>query len=127
MNSIIIQAVVVVTLALICYSIGVINEQRKSAISPIVLFFLTAGVLLDISSTALMLVGSTNIPLTIHGCIGYTALIVMLIDAFLIWKHWIQNGRATISRGLHLYTRIAYSWWVIAYIFGAVMSTMLSS
>jgi len=127
LNPIIIQAVVVVTFALICYSIGVINEQRKSAISPIVLFFLTAGVLLDISSTALMLVGSTNIPLTIHGCIGYTALIVMLIDAFLIWKHWLQNGRTTISRRLHLYTRIAYSWWVIAYIFGAVMSTILSS
>ena len=125
MNPIIIRATVVVTFALIFYSIGVITEQRKSAISTRVLLFLTAGVLFDIASTALMIVGSTNIPLTVHGVIGYSALLTMLVDAILIWRHWIKNGSIKITRGLHLYTRIAYSWWVMAYIIGAVMSALL--
>lgn len=126
MNSVIIRAVVVVTFALIFYSVAVITEQKKSAVTKWILFFLTGGVLLDISSTALMIIGSTNIPLTIHGCIGYSALLAMMIDAILIWKHWMSDGDNALPRSIHLYTRIAYSWWVIAYIVGAVMSALLS-
>jgi len=125
LNPILIRAVIVVTFALILYSVGVITEQRKSAVSKRVLLFLTAGVLLDITSTALMIVGSTNIPITVHGVIGYTALLVMLVDAILIWRHWIRSGSSKVPRGLHLYTRIAYSWWVIAYIAGAIISSLL--
>ena len=126
MNSVIIRAVIVVTFALIFYSVAIITEQKKSTVTKMILFFLTGGVLLDIGSTALMIAGSTNIPLTIHGCIGYSALIAMLIDAILIWKHWVKDGIYEIPRGLHLYTRIAYGWWVIVYIVGAVMSTILA-
>jgi hypothetical protein len=126
LNSVIIRAVIVVTFALIFYSGAVITEQKKAAVTKQILFFLTGGVLLDISSTALMIVGSTNIPLTVHGCIGYSALLAMLIDAILVWKHWINYGLNTIPRRLHLYTRIAYGWWVIAYIIGAIMSTYLA-
>ncbi|MFC1931864.1 hypothetical protein ACFLXJ_06675 [Chloroflexota bacterium] len=126
MNPVIIRAVVVVTFALIFYSVAVITEQRKAVVTKQILFFLTGGVLLDISSTVLMIIGSTNIPLTVHGCIGYSALLVMLTDAILIWKHWINNGINTIPRRIHLYTRIAYGWWVIAYIVGAVMSVLVA-
>jgi len=125
LNPIIIKAVIVVTFALVFYSVGVITEQRKVAVSKWVLLFLTAGVLLDITSTALMIVGSTNIPLTVHGVIGYTALLAMLVDAILIWRHRVRGGSSRIPRSLHIYTRIAYIWWVIAYIFGSIISSML--
>ena len=123
MNSLIIIALIVVTFALISYSVAVITEQKKSTVTKCTLFFLTAGVALDISSTALMIAGSTNIPLTFHGIIGYTALLGMLIDAILIWRHWASNAGSKIPRGLHLYTRVAYGWWVIVYIIGAIIST----
>jgi len=126
LNSIIIRAVIVVTFALIFYSVAVISEQKKSALTKKILLFLTGGVLLDISSTLLMIIGSTNIPLTVHGIIGYSALLAMLIDAILVWKHWMRHGRDVIPRKIHLYTRIAYGWWVIAYIIGAVMSALSS-
>ena len=125
MNPIIIRAVVIVTFALVFYSIAVITEQKKYAVSKRILLFLTAGILFDITSTVLMIVGSTNIPITVHGVIGYTALLAMLIDAILIWRHWGRNGNSKIPRGLHIYTRIAYSWWVLAYIIGTVMSALL--
>ncbi len=125
MNPVLIRAVVVVTFALVFYSFGVIIEQRKSAISRRVLMFLTAGVLLDITSTALMIVGSRNIPITAHGFLGYTALTVMLVDTTLVWRHWIRNGTGKVPKKLHIYTRAAYSWWVVAYIAGSIISSTL--
>lgn len=125
MNPGLIRAVVVVSFALIFYSIGAITEQRKGYVSRLVLFFLTAGVILDITSTILMIINSGNIPITVHGIIGYTALLAMLIDAVLIWRHWRKNGSSPVPHKLHLYTRIAYGWWVIAYIAGAIISSTL--
>ena len=125
MNSILIKAVVVVTFALAFYSIGVITEQRKSFISKTILFFLTAGVTFDISSTVLMITGSANIPFTVHGMLGYSALTVMLIDIILIWRHWIKAKGDPVPKGLNIYTRLAYCWWVVAYFAGAAISMTL--
>jgi uncharacterized repeat protein (TIGR03987 family) len=126
MDSGIIRAVVVVTCALVFYSIGVITEQRNKAVSRRVLVFLTGGVALDISATALMILGSTNYPFTVHGFLGYAALLLMLIDAVLIWRHWLRQGGTAIARQLNIYTRFAYGWWVIAYIVGAIMNAVLA-
>ena len=128
MNPTLIKAVIVVTFALLFYSIAIVTEQRKSSISRRVLLFLMAGVCCDVTSTALMIIGSGNIPITIHGFLGYTALLAMLIDTVLIWRFWTKNGSiVNVPRGLHIYTRIAYSWWVIAYIAGAIISIGLKS
>lgn len=127
MNSTLTSAVVVVTFALVFYSIAIITEQRKRNISKRVLTFLTVGVLFDISSTILMIIGSRETPITIHGFIGYTALTVMLIDTILIWWFWLRNGVAQVPRDLNIYTRLAFGWWVIAYIAGAIIAMTLKS
>lgn len=128
MNPTLIKAVIVVTFALLFYSIAIVTEQRKSSISRRVLIFLMAGVCCDVASTTLMIIGSGNIPITIHGFLGYTALLAMLIDTVLIWRFWSKNRSiVNVPRGLHIYTRIAYSWWVIAYIAGAVISVRLKT
>jgi hypothetical protein len=127
MNPILMRAVVVVTFALVFYSIGVITEQRKSSVTNRVLIFLTTGVCLDISSTVLMIIGSRNMTLTPHGVLGYTALAAMLIDTILIWRHWSKDRQGMVSKRLGIYTRIAYSWWVIAYIAGAIIASVLES
>jgi hypothetical protein len=74
-----------------------------------------------------MITGSRKIPITIHGFIGYSALIAMLIDTILVWKYWCKNGGTHVPRGLNLYTRFAYGWWVIAYIAGAIIAMILKS
>jgi hypothetical protein len=121
MNPYIIKAVAVVSCALIFYSIAVITEQKKKSVPHRVLIFLILGVLFDISSTVLMIKGSQHI-ITWHGAIGYSALLVMLIDTILIWRFRIQEGHGIIPHRLHLYTRIAYVLWCMAYVAGAVMS-----
>ena len=74
MNSVLIIAVVVVTLALIFYSIAVITEQTKYVLSKRILLFITLGICCDVSSTILMIIGSINLPFTIHGVLGFSAL-----------------------------------------------------
>jgi hypothetical protein len=75
-----------------------------------------------------MIIGSGKIPLTIHGVIGYTALSVMLVDTVLTWRCWLLNkGECRVPRGLNTYTRVAFGWWVVAYIAGAVISMTLES
>jgi hypothetical protein len=123
LNPTLIKAVIVVTCALVSYSIAIITEQRKKSITKFVLTFLTLGVTLDITSTVLMIMGSSGI--TYHGFIGWSALLVMLVDAILIWRYWVKNKNATVSRGLNLYTRYAYAWWVVAYIAGAIIAMTL--
>jgi fucose permease len=122
MNPTLILGTIIVTGALIAYSIGVIGEQRKQMITRPILAWLTVGIILDITATVCMILGSRNIPLTFHGILGYTALMGMLIDTVLIWKSWRKRGEATLSRGLHLYTRIAYIWWVLAYLAGGFIA-----
>ncbi|MBU8891672.1 MAG: hypothetical protein KOO66_02785 [Bacteroidales bacterium] len=112
----------IVTLALISYSVGVIAEQKQKRIIKTVLIFITLGIVLDVTATICMIVGSSNTPFTLHGFLGYSALVAMLIDVILIWKFYNKNGSgADVPRSLHLYTLIAYLWWVIAYITGSAL------
>lgn len=112
----------IVTLALIFYSIGVINEQIKRRITNTVLIFISIGVLFDISATICMIIGSTNTPFTLHGFLGYSALVGMLIDVIRIWRFRLKNDKTTmVPKSLHKYTLFAYLWWVIAYITGSLL------
>jgi uncharacterized repeat protein (TIGR03987 family) len=115
----------IVTLALISYSIAVFNERRKKHVTKFMLSFLTIGLILDITATACMIIGSTNSPFTLHGSLGYSALTLMLIDTILIWRFYKKNGTSIeVPSALHIYTIIAYSWWVIAYITGSLLVAM---
>jgi len=115
----------VVTLALISYSIGVITEQRKRKLVKNVLLFISLGIILDVAATLCMIIGSTNSPFTIHGFLGYSALLGMLIDVVLIWKFKINNDAGIkVPKPLHRYTLYAYLWWVVAYITGSLLVMM---
>ncbi len=122
MNPVLIAGIIIVNIALIAYSIAIITEQRKRMVNSFVLGFLTAGVILDITATVCMIIGSANSFATMHGLIGYSALAVMLVDAVMLWKLWLAGKEpAPVSKKLHLYSRYAYAWWVIAYITGALI------
>ena len=122
MKPVLIAGTIIVNFALISYSVAIITEQRKKIVSSLVLSFLTVGVILDIVATTCMIIGSESSPFTLHGILGYSSLTAMLIDCILIWRFRLKYGSAVIvNRGLHLYSRLAYSWWILAYITGAVL------
>jgi len=111
----------VVIIALVLYSIGFIKEQRKKLVTSGVLLFYTLGVIFDISATTLMILGSTKGLMTFHGFIGYSSLLGMCIDTILLWRFNRKKGaEEKVSKSLNIYSRIAYSWWVIAFITGGL-------
>jgi hypothetical protein len=112
----------VVTIALIFYAVGFSKESRKKLVTGNVLLFYTIGVCLDISATIMMIIGSSKGMITPHGMIGYSSLLGMLADTVLLWRYNLRSGPGTeVSRGLHIYSRIAFVWWIIAYITGGLL------
>ena len=122
MKTILIFGTSIVNLALIFYSIGILTEQIRHTINRRVLVFVTGGLMFDITATILMIIGSENPAFTAHGLLGYSSLTGMLIDAILLWRLARKNGlNFRVPVGLHWYTRIAYAWWLAAYITGALI------
>ena len=115
----------IVVFALASYTVAVIAEQRRRRITPRVLFFLTLGVLLDVTATVFMILGSSKGAFTLHGALGYSSLAAMIIDTTLMWRLARRVPLDTlVPRGLHVYTRIAYLWWVAAFITGGLLVAM---
>lgn len=112
----------IVIFALLSYSLSILTEQRKKLVTPFVLRFLTIGIILDITATTFMIIGSTKSAFSLHGILGYSSLAAMLIDTILIWRfHLATQSGTTVPVRLHLYSRFAYSWWVIAFFTGLML------
>ena len=122
MKTVSIIASLVVTSALVFYAIGFSRENRRKRVNGNVLLFYTIGVCLDITATILMIIGSSKGIITPHGLIGYSSLLGMLADTILLWRHNLRLGpESEVTRGLHIYSRIAFIWWIIAYITGGLL------
>ena len=122
MNPLVKIGTTIVIFALASYSIAIITEQRKKILRRRILVFLTLGVALDITATIFMILGSSKGGLTLHGIIGYSSLLGMFIDAVLIWQLKIKKGSySPVPDNIHIYSRYAYIWWVIAFITGGVL------
>ena len=99
MNSIILTGVITVQFALIFYTVFIINEHKKRKAVNIVLYSLTVAVIFDLIATGSMMAGTDKTYFTVHGIIGYSALVMMIIDAVLIWRHKIQKGAEETGGG----------------------------
>jgi hypothetical protein len=112
----------VVLFALLFYSIGIFTEQKFKRVIPGVLIFLTLGIFADIIATGFMIAGSSKGLFTLHGIIGYSSLLGMLIENILIWRIRLKSGiGAVVPDAIHHYSRYAYYWWVIAFITGGLL------
>jgi len=122
MNILSIIGAFLITLALLSYGIAYITVQRFKIITPGILSFLTLGVALDLAAVTLMIIGSSKSAFSLHGILGYTATTTMLIDLVLIWKCYFKNGfDSRIRSSVLLYSKIAYAWWIIAYLTGSLL------
>ena len=122
MNLLSLTGIIVVQAALVSYSIAIVTEQRKRLVTRQVVAFLITGVILDITATTFMILGSSRGAFTLHGILGYSSLAGMLIDAFLIRRFFRNNSRdRVVTNGIHWYSLGAYLWWIAAYITGALL------
>jgi len=125
MNPLAKTGAIIVVCALASYSAAVLIEQRRRLVTAAVLFFFTLGVMLDVTATAFMIAGSSKGPFTLHGLLGYSSLAGMIIDVILFWRFRLNHQQgAPVPRGLHLFTRAVYLWWIAAFVTGGLLVAM---
>lgn len=116
-------AVTIVTIALLAYTVGTVAQQRSRRVTGTVVGFLTAGVFLDIVATVFMILGSGKL-LSLHGLLGYTALAGMMAEVVVTWRWRMSRDDAPITGGMALYSKIAYGYWVLAFLSGGLLVGM---
>jgi hypothetical protein len=122
MKPILIAGTSIVNLALISYSLFIYQEIKHRKVTSKLLTFLTIGVCLDITATCCMILGSSKGVFTFHGILGYSSLTAMIVDTILFWNSKRKSGLGSeVSKSLHKYSVFAFSWWVLAYITGALL------
>lgn len=122
MNPISLTGAFVITFSLLSYGIGSISLMRFKLVSTGVLVYITTGVILDTIGAVLMIIATSRSPFTLHGLLGFSGLLVMLVNALLLWRYFRKNGsEKRVSRSLLLYSKLAYLWWMIAYILGSLL------
>ncbi len=121
MKSILIVGIIIVNLALISYSLAIFKQFRCRLMGRNVLLFLTVGLIFDISATVCMIIGSGNF-LTLHGVIGYSSLLGMIIDTGFSYRLLFRSGiNSPVTSKFMRFSLLAYFYWVSAYITGAVI------
>ena len=108
----------IVTLALVFYSIAFFSFHRKKRFTDKILGYQTLGLLLDITATTLMIIGSSKGPFTLHGILGYSSLTLMIIDTLFFWN---KRRSEVVPVWLNTYSKVAYIWWILAYITGSLL------
>jgi len=120
-NPVLLTGTIIVNLALIFYTVGIFIEQRSRRVSSKVVTLLTAGVIFDLVATACMIAGSSRGPFTAHGLLGFSSLAAMLLETGFAWRHRLRQGESEVPSWLHRYSRLAYGWWIVAYVTGAIL------
>lgn len=122
MNKTILIGTIIVNLALISYSIAVFKQRKAKVLNKNIMTLLTLGIILDITATIFMVIGSSKGGFTIHGLIGYSSLTGMLLDTFFSYRFVNKNGLgASVPSKFTRNTTLVYLYWVSAYITGAIL------
>lgn len=122
MKPILLAGVVIVNMALVSYSIGIITQLLTKKISKKVLIFLSFGLLFDITATVCMILGSSTGGISIHGLIGYSSLLGMFLDTLFSYRYARKSGLNTEpGKRFNTWSGVAYGYWVVAYVTGAII------
>lgn len=110
------------TIALVVYTIAFIFECRRKKADNAVTVLFSTGFAIDVIATILMIAGSTKGLLTLHGVLGYSALVMMCSETVLLWAWRSKRGYASsLPRTIDLWTRASYGWWISVYIAGGLL------
>ena len=122
---VIVVGVIFIHIALVLYSIFIYKERKYKRATNGVVGFITAAVLFDISATICMMIGTVEDWLTLHGVLGYTAVVVMVTDAIFIWKHRNKHGsEVPFSDTLNRNSKLGYILWLVAFGTGELLAVI---
>ena len=123
MSPVLMRAVVAITLALVCYTIGVWWEHKDKVLRPIHLVFFWLGLILDATGTHAMtlLARDAASGLTgVHGITGLIAIVLMFVHA--VWATIVLVRKDENS--MHTFHRFSITvWliWLVPFVIGMLM------
>jgi|SRR5665648_523261 len=100
---------IVITLALVFYSIGVWSERIAGLLKPCHLVFFVLGLICDTWGTGLMMEMAGGLTFDLHGISGLLAIILMLIHA--IWATLVLVKKD--EKALHNFHKFSLLVWFI--------------
>ena len=105
---------IIISLALVFYSIGVWSERIQGKLKIWHLFFFWLGLVCDTWGTGLMIEMAGGLTFDIHGVTGVIAIVLMMIHA--IWATLVIIKRdETAIKNFHKFSLFVWFVWLIPY------------
>jgi uncharacterized repeat protein (TIGR03987 family) len=114
-------SVILITLALVFYTIGVWSERLAGRLKGWHLAFFWAGFVCDTSGTGLMMEMSNANFYNVHGLTGLVAIVLMFIHA--VWASLVlarKDEKAILN--FHKFSVVVWVIWLIPYFNGFIVS-----
>ncbi len=121
MTGTVIVSMILITLALVFYSIGVWSERLAGFLKGWHLIFFWTGLIFDTLGTGLMLEMAGGIAFDLHGITGVLAILLMLVHA--VWATWalMQADERTLAN-FHKFSLGVWLVWLVPYFSGFFLS-----
>ena len=108
------SASVVITAALVFYSIGVWSERIQGRLRPWHLAFFYLGLVCDTVGTGMMFEYAGGMTMDVHGISGLLAIVLMLIHA--VWATIVLVRKDEVwIRKFHRFSLVVWTIWLIPY------------
>ena len=114
-------SMILITLALIFYSIGVWSERIAGRLKGGHLIFFWGGLVFDTVGTGMMMEMAGGIKLDIHSVTGVLAILLMVVHA--VWATVVlirKDEKAIVS--FHKFSVVVWAIWLIPYLTGFFVS-----
>jgi uncharacterized repeat protein (TIGR03987 family) len=114
-------ALLLITLALVCYSIGVWSEHFAGRLQAWHLACFWIGFVFDTLGTGIMFEVAGALKFNLHGVTGLLAIVLMLIHAIWATAVLIRKDEVAIAN-FHKFSVMVWCIWLIPYLSGLILS-----
>ncbi len=116
----IIYSAIIISAALVFYSIGVWSERVSGILKSWHLYFFWLGLVCDTTGTGMMLDRSGHILFNLHTLTGFGGIFLMIIHT--VWATIvIVKNDANRKRQFHSFSLFVWSFWLISYASGVII------
>lgn len=112
---------ILISLALVFYSIGVWSERLAGRLEAWHLIFFWGGLIFDTTGTGLMMEMAGGITFDIHGVTGVLAILLMVVHAVWATAVLIRKDERAIAN-FHKFSVVVWAIWLVPYFSGFFVS-----
>jgi uncharacterized repeat protein (TIGR03987 family) len=120
-NNQVMLSVILITLALVFYTIGVWSERLAGRLKGWHLIFFWGGLVFDTVGTGMMMEMAGQLTADLHGVTGLLAIVLMLIHAIWATIVLLRNDEHTILN-FHKFSLVVWMVWLVPYFSGFFLS-----